>query len=58
MDKRTRTFVDVIIGSVTTVLMAGVTYFSPDHATVINGVIGSLDTAVVFILNLFTKKEK
>lgn len=57
MDKRTRTFVDVVVGSVTTVAMAGVTYFSPDHATVINGIIGAVDTMIVFILNLFTKKQ-
>lgn len=57
MDKRTRTFVDVVVGSATTVAMAGVTYFSPDHATVINGIIGAVDTMIVFILNLFTKKN-
>lgn len=58
MDAKTRTLVDAIIGAGTTVGMALVTFFHPDNAVALNGVIGAIDTAIVFILNIFTKKDK
>lgn len=58
MNKKTRTLVDALIGCVTTAIMAVVTYVNPDHAALWNTAIGIVDTAVVFILNLFTEKEQ
>lgn len=57
MSKKLRTLVDALIGCVTTAIMACVTYFNPEHAALWNTAIGIVDTAIVFVLNLFTKKE-
>ena len=58
MDKRTRTLVDAIVGGVSTIGIAVVTYINPEHATMANTIIGAVDTLIVVILNLFTKKEQ
>ena len=58
MDKKTRTLVDAIVGAGTTVAIAVVTYINPEHATMANTIIGAVDTLIVVILNLFTKKEQ
>lgn len=58
MDKRTRTLVDAIVGAVMTVTIAIVTKINPEHATMANTIIGAVNTLIVVILNLFTKKEQ
>jgi len=57
MSKKTFTLVSTITGSVATIASAVVTYVQPAYATTIVAGIGIASTAVIEILNLFTKTE-
>lgn len=57
MSKKTYTLASSITGSVAAIASAVVTYIQPAYATAIVAAIGIGSTAIIEILNLFTKPE-
>lgn len=57
MSKRTFNLCTACVGGVSTIASAVVTYAQPAYATAIVGAIGIAATAIIEILNLFTKSE-
>jgi len=57
MKKRTFNLIVGILGGLSTIAIALVTFFGPAYATAINAAIGIADTAAVEILSLFVVKE-
>lgn len=57
MSKKTFTMVSSIVGGVSTIASAVVTYTEPAHAVAIVSAIGIASTATIEILNQFVKTE-
>lgn len=57
MQKKTFNLITGIIGGLSTVAIAVVTFFTPAHATAINTAIGIADTAAIEILSLFVENS-
>ena len=57
MSKKTFTLVSAIVGGVSTIASAIVTYINPTWAVAIVASVGIVNTAVVAVCNQFVKKE-
>jgi hypothetical protein len=56
MKKKTFLFISAIVGGISTVASATVTFFQPAHAPAIVAGIGIASTATINIINLFVKE--
>lgn len=57
MSKKLFTLCSSVVGAVATITSAFVTYYQPENATAIVAAIGIASTAIIEIMNLFTKSE-
>lgn len=58
MTKKTFQFVTAIVGGLQTVAVGAVTYFTPEHATTINGAIVIIGTAIIEACAQFVQPEQ